>query len=218
MILFAFACTGQMFGQAYQPVAMQEVDDIAIIDNKKEMKMKPEITTELDIKFLTEFLLWGDQKMIALLKNLNEEEFNRSFGELAGSIHSKTAHILSIYEFFIKIIEGTPPDGFPDQSHLSREELITKWEAVVVQWPALVAQTGKGDLFALPLAADQRVEAQHIFLDALLHTSHHRGQILTFIRLLGKTKEEVHPRDTNIDYFKYVFTERKELVYPAANK
>ena len=180
--------------------------------------MNAQISNDIDIQFLTEYLLWSDRKVVSLLKKLKEEEFNRSFGELTGSIHSKTAHILSIYEFFIKIIEGTPHDKFPDLSHLNQKELIAKWETILEQWPGLVKGTEKSDLLGLPLAGNQRVEAEHIFLDALLHTVHHRGQILTFIRLLGKTKEEVHPRDTNLDYLLYLFAEHKELIHPPDNK
>lgn len=180
--------------------------------------MTPGLSPDINVQFLTKYLLWGDQRTIALLKKRNEEEFNRSFGELTGSIHSKTAHILSIYEFFIKIIEGTPHDQFPDLSHLNQKELIAKWETILEQWPGLVKRTEESDLLGLPLAGGQKVEAQHIFLDALLHTVHHRGQILTFIRLIGKTKEEVHPKDTNLDYLMYLFAEHKELIYPPDNK
>lgn len=174
--------------------------------------------SEVDVQFLTEFVLWGDEKIIVLLKKLSNEEFNRSFGELVGSVQSKTAHILSIYDFFVAILEGKAHDKFPDLSHLSQEELIAKWEHFLVHWPKLVASIDQERLFALPPAKGQRVEAKHIFLDAVLHSSHHRGQILSFLRLLGKTKGDMHPDETNLDYFRFVFTKHQELVHPPANK
>lgn len=173
------------------------------------------LNSEIDSQLFTEFLLWGDQKLINLIKNLSEDEFNRSLGELVGSVHSKTAHILSIYEFFNGILMGKPSDTFPDLSYLTKEELITKWESFLIEWPKLLAETNENQLFALPLAGNQQVEAKHIFTDAAIHTIHHRGQILTFIRLLGKDKADINPRDTNLDYLMFVFAERNEIIHPA---
>jgi uncharacterized damage-inducible protein DinB len=172
--------------------------------------------SEIDNQLFTEFLLWGDQKIINLIKNLSEDEFNHSFGELVGSVHGKTAHILSIYEFFNGILIDKPYDAFPDLSYLTQKELISKWELYLIEWPKLVTKTNENQLFALPLAGNQQVEAKHIFTDAAFHTIHHRGQILTFIRLLGKNKEDVNPRDTNMDYLMFVFAERNEIIRPAA--
>lgn len=167
-----------------------------------------------DAQFLTEYLVWGDTKMVSILEKLNEEEFNHDFNELSGNIRSKTAHILSVYEFFIKIIEGNPYQTFPDLGHLTRDELIEKWWDVIDKWPDLVRKNPNG-LYALPLAGDQRVDVGHIYFDAMIHTIHHRAQLLTFFRLLEKSKEDIHPRDTNADYLMYLFQEKNEYIYPA---
>jgi len=55
----------------------------------------------IDANFLAEYLMWGDRRIVAILEKLSEEDFNKPFNELSGNIHSKTAHILSIYEFFL---------------------------------------------------------------------------------------------------------------------
>ena len=169
----------------------------------------------MNLHLLTEHLMWGDAKLLNLLKGLTEEEFHQPFTRTSGNIHTKTAHIISAYEFFIKILEGRPYDRFPDLTDQPRDALLGRWESIVEVWPSFVKDTPEDALFALPLAGGQRVEAQHIFVDALLHTTHHRAQLLTFIRLLGKTTEEVSPRDTNLDYLMFLFLEHSERIRPA---
>lgn len=165
---------------------------------------------------LNEYLGWSDRRLLAVLKKLSDEEFQREFAPLAGSIHHKTAHIVSIYVFFQSILEGNPLEQFPDLSHLNRLELIDRWEGIIEQWPNLWG-SNQDKLLPLPLAGNQRVEAREVFVDALLHTVHHRGQILTMVRLLGKDKEAVHPRDTNLDYLMFLLKQHPEAIYPANN-
>ena len=169
----------------------------------------------MNLQLLTEHLMWGDSKLVNLLKGLTEEEFHRPFTGASGNIHTKTAHIISVYEFFIKILEGQPYDRFPDLTDLPKDVLLARWESVIEVWPGFVEATPDAALYGLPLAGGQRVEAQHIFLDALLHTTHHRAQLLTFIRLLGKTTEEVSPKDTNLDYLMFLYLEHPEQIHPA---
>lgn len=172
-------------------------------------------TQAFTLQSLNDYLIWSDRKFILLLKQLSDEEFHRSFGELAGSIHSKTAHILSIYEFFIKILEKEPDNQYPDLSGLSRRELIEKWEDVARFWLALFEQSS--GLHAIPLAGNRRVEKKHILLDVMLHTVHHRGQILTMIRLLGKDSEEIPTESMNMDYLHYLFHTQPGQIHPALN-
>lgn len=167
-----------------------------------------------DAGYLAQYLMWGDTKIVAALETLTEEEFNRPFEELSGNIHSKTAHILSIYEFFVAILENRPHSEFPSFDHLTKDQLISKWKEILITWPQKTENIQTG-LFALPLANNQRVDVQHIYFDALLHTIYHRGQIITFIRLLGKSKEDLHPRELNTDYLNYVFTEKRHFIHSA---
>lgn len=170
----------------------------------------------MDLDLLTEHLAWSDRRLLAILRDLAEAEFDRSFTEASGNLRSKTAHIVSVYEFFIGILEGDPHDRFPDLSDQPKESLLATWDRVTEVWPDYVRSTPGDALFGLPLAEGRRVEARHIFLDALLHTTHHRGQLLTFIRLLGKTTDEIPPSATNLDYLLFLFQLHPELVHPAS--
>ena len=84
-------------------------------------------------------------------------------------------------------------------------------------WPKLVKDQSEG-LYALPPAGNQRVDVSDIYFDAMIHTIHHRGQLLTFIRLLGKSKEDVSPSETNTDYLTYLFLKHGEHIYPPSDR
>lgn len=169
----------------------------------------------IDAKLATDYVAWGDDRLIQLLGALWDEDYDRDFGELTGSIRRKAAHIVSVYDFFLAILDGDPFDSFPDRSQLSRKELLERWRRVVDDWSARVEATESG-LYGLPLAGARRVDVQHIYFDALTRTVHHRGQILTMLRLLGKGADEVHPRDTNLDYLMFLFQEKPGEVHPPA--
>ncbi|SNS72397.1 Uncharacterized damage-inducible protein DinB (forms a four-helix bundle) [Ekhidna lutea] len=161
------------------------------------------------------YMKWSDLKIINILENISDEDYNKEFNALSGNIRSKASHIISIYEYFIALLRKEQIDGFPDKSGLSRTELISLWKKDLQELERLM--TKEQGLIALPLAGNQRVQAKHIYLDASLHTIHHKGQILTMLRMMGKSKEDLHPRDTNMDYLWYLFSAKKEEIRPAIN-
>lgn len=173
---------------------------------------------KLDLRLISEYQIWGDKKIFHVIKEMSDENYFKEFDGLTGSIHAKLAHIVSIQDFFVKIMEGTPYDAFPDFTHLSKDDILVMAENLSGKWMGLVNST-KSETYPLALANNQRVNVEHIFVDAVMHSVQHRAQIQSFIRLLGYGKEELHPKDANLDYFNYLFTERKsEFILPAKNE
>jgi len=168
----------------------------------------------IHIKLLTDYLVWGDHRLINILDRLTDNDYNKEFNKLSGNISNRSAHIVSIYEFFLKILEGKPYDNFPDLNGLTKNELLSKWKNSLEIWQSNVNKTKDG-LYGLPLAGGKQVDVKHIYVDAMMHTVHHRAQILTFIRLLGKTKDDLHPKDTNLDYLMYLFSKHPEMINEA---
>ena len=155
----------------------------------------------------------GDNLVINALKKITEDEFRKSFGELAGSIASKAGHIVGIYEFFVRTIEGDPLASFPSYEHLPKDDLISKWKELLSSLEFLVTNN-KYRLLEIPLAKGKFVNVELVYMDAIFHTLHHRGQILSFIRAQDIGKDVVHPRDVNVDFLNYLFKEQSQLVYP----
>ncbi|MEQ8878425.1 MAG: DinB family protein [Cyclobacteriaceae bacterium] len=175
--------------------------------------MKGKIFTSGDI---WSYMVWSDHRLIRILENISDEDYDREFNELSGNVRSKAAHIVSIYEFFLNTLEGKGPAQFPDKSDLSRLELVSLWKSYLLEMQDYI--TSSHGLVALPLAENQRVDVNHVFLDAAIHTIHHRGQILTMLRLMGKSKSDIHPGDTNMDYLMYLFAEKNEEIHPTLQK
>lgn len=168
---------------------------------------------DLKVPDFWDYLIWSDNRMLNILESISEKEYNHEFLGLVGSIKSKASHIVSIYDFFISIFEGTPLESFPDRSQLTKTELIKLWREDIAALKVF-ANSGN-DYYALPLANNQQVAASHIILDAGLHSVHHRGQLLTMLRMLGKGKDVIHPRDTNMDYLTYLFEQKTNEIRPA---
>jgi hypothetical protein len=97
---------------------------------------------------------------------------------------------------------------------MNLSELLNKWKKSLEIWQSNVIKTKDG-LYGLPLAGGRQVDVKHIYIDAMMDTVHHRVQILTFIRLLGKTKDYLHPKDTNLDYLMYLFGAHPEMIHEA---
>ncbi len=104
-----------------------------------------------DLQGISDYLVWSDERIAALLDRLTGEEFAHDLGELTGSLHSKTAHIVSIYDSSPSILDGEPCDEFPDRSHLSRAELLKRGREILSMRPGSVSGREAG-LGALPLA------------------------------------------------------------------
>lgn len=169
--------------------------------------------TEFKVPDIWDYLVWSDHRMLNILESISEKDYEYEFSGLAGSIKSKSSHIVSIYDFFISIFKGEPLASFPDRSGLTKKELLELWRDDLRKLK--VFANSAHDFYPLPLANNQRVAARHIILDACLHTVHHRGQLLTMLRMLGKGKDDIHPRDTNMDYLTYLFALKPNEILPA---
>jgi hypothetical protein len=68
---------------------------------------------EMDV--LTDYLVWSDPRLISLLEGLTEEELGREFNDLSGNVQAKTAHIVSIHDFFISRLDEEPYGRFQSE-------------------------------------------------------------------------------------------------------
>ncbi len=170
-----------------------------------------------DIEFYTDYMIWGDYAAINAIEKISEEEYRKSFGELAGSIATKAGHLVGIIEYFVKAIEGNPYDSFPSFADLSKEDLIRKWKELLDIWKDFVINKKYG-YFEMPIAKGSFVNIELVFADALFHTIHHRAQILSFLRILGKGKDEIHPRDVNVDFINYLYKQQSQQILKTPKK
>ena len=172
-----------------------------------------------DIEFYIDYMIWGDYAAIKAIEQISEEEYRRSLGALAGSVATKAGHLVGIIEFFVEAINGNPYDNFPSFADLSKTDLIEKWKELLDTWKELV-KTKKYGFLEIPLAKGSYLNLELVYADAIFHSIHHRAQILSYLRILGKGKEEIHPQDVNVDFINYLYKNQNQIILktPVRNK
>ena len=141
---------------------------------------------------LAEYQIWADDQARRILTHLTEEEFSRDILPPFGSIRSLCAHITLAIEFNLK--RHVDKEEF-DPEELGEEIYIAPKEGLLETWR-------QADLRLLDYAGS-RTEETYVFpnflgdgqitLDQddylsqyLLHTQHHRAQIMSALRVMGK--------------------------------
>lgn len=124
---------------------------------------------------------------------------------------------MGIIEYFVKAKEGNPYDSFPSFAELSKDDLIRKWKELLDVRKNFVNKRNYR-YFEMSIAKGSFVNIGLIFADRLFHTIHHKAQILSFLRILGKGKDEIHPRDVNVDFISYLYKEQNQLILNTPKK
>ena len=139
---------------------------------------------------LAEYQIWADGVIIRLLRELSEEEFDRDALPPYGSIRNLCTHIILAMEFNI---EGRAhkkridPHQIGEEIHsLGQEALLARWretDAKLLEY----ARTIPDEDYIFPnflAEGEMRVNSGDFFMQYLLHTQHHRGQIMSALRAM----------------------------------
>jgi uncharacterized damage-inducible protein DinB len=145
----------------------------------------------MDLVKLASYQIWADGVIIRLLRELSQEEFDREVLPPFGSIRNLCTHIILAMEFNI---EGRAhkrridPNQIGEEIHsLDQEALLAKWketDAKLLEY----AKTREEEDYIFPNflgEGEMRVGSGDFFMQYLLHTQHHRGQIMSALRLMG---------------------------------
>lgn len=141
---------------------------------------------------LAEYQIWADGVIIKLLRELSHEEFDRDVLPPFGSIRNLCTHIILAMEFNL---EGRAwkkkidPNQIGEAiNSLDQEALLSKWretDAKLLEY----AKTRTEEDYNFPNflgEGEMRVSSGDFFMQYLLHTQHHRGQIMSALRAMEK--------------------------------
>ncbi|MFQ5831372.1 MAG: DinB family protein [Candidatus Thorarchaeota archaeon] len=135
---------------------------------------------------LGQYLIWADEAIWNLVKNLTDEEFAQSSGGGMRSIRARYVHLaLDIYQWY-NDWTGESPEDEPDFENMPRDELF---ESIAVYERKLVDLIKNRAFDALELDADGnkiRVVFSEFLFHMVNHSTYHRGQIVASLRGLGK--------------------------------
>ena len=146
----------------------------------------------MNLQRLAEYQIWADDKARELLGGLTEEEFSRDVLPPFGSIRNLCAHITLAIEFNLKHHvdkEEFDPEELGGEIYTApKERLLEKWrQADLRLLEYSESRTDETYVFRNFLGEGQIALDQDDYLSQyLLHTQHHRAQIMSALRVMGK--------------------------------
>ena len=146
----------------------------------------------MDLKRLAEYQIWADDQARKLLLDLTEEEFSKDVLPPFGSIRNLCAHITLAIEFNLKLQvdkEEFDLEECREEIYTApKERLLEMWrQADLRLLEYSESRTDETYVFRNFLGEGQITLDQDDYLSQyLLHTQHHRGQIMSALRVMGK--------------------------------
>ena len=147
-----------------------------------------------DIAYVAELYAynrWANQKALAAVAQLSEEQRKRPMGSSFSSLHDTLVHILGGEWIWLERWLGRSPRSLPSSDE------VADWAALARRWKQLdedqqrfLSQLTAADLTKSITYVNQRGETWTYPLWQLLvhvanHSSYHRGQATTLLRQLG---------------------------------
>ncbi|MHA2118925.1 MAG: DinB family protein [Candidatus Thorarchaeota archaeon] len=147
----------------------------------------PSGVIRLTFKDLAEYHVWTGNKMRAVVERLKDKEFTKkALGD--HSVRSICEHMLMALATCFNIADDDWNESIYDWvKQASKLEMMAKWNELDLRLSEVVREIPQGTI-KVPHISDEPFEMQvmDFFMQYVLHTTHHRGQLVLALRLLGK--------------------------------
>ena len=136
-------------------------------------------------KHLADYHLWAGWKMRELLSGLDADDFSQEvFGT---SPRELVQHIVIALETCFYFIEDEKDKSVFDRvKRLPRQELLKRWEVLDTRLSHAIEEIPQ-DKFIVKHIQDEpfEIDVVDFFLQYLIHTTHHRGQLAMVLSEMG---------------------------------
>ena len=140
----------------------------------------------MTFKNLGNYHIWTGDRMRIAIEKLEEKEFTQ---EIAGkTVKGICEHIVAALEtcFFIAD-QATDKSVFNRIESLSKHELLTRWEVLDQRLGRIIQEIPQGDIEVSHVSEEPiTINLFDFYLQYLLHTTHHRGQLAILLKTLGE--------------------------------
>ncbi len=166
--------------------------NITIRVRNRILKLQKTYIFVMDLTKLAKYNIWANDKTRNLLRELTEEEFNRAVLPPYGSIRSLVAHIVLAIEInFVLRVDGGTMDGNDRWESLCRlpmGELLDLWRGMDLRLIGFSSTHMDLDAVFPNFLGEGEIQVGHddYFTQYLIHTVHHRAQVMSALRLMGK--------------------------------
>jgi uncharacterized damage-inducible protein DinB len=134
---------------------------------------------------MADYHLWAGWKMRELLSDVDAETFLKVVG--GRSPKDLVQHIVLALETCFFYIDNQKDDAvFERAKRLPRQELLQRWEALDTRLSQAIEEIPQGKIAVTHITdAPFEVDLVDFFLQYLIHTTHHRGQLAMILSNLG---------------------------------
>ena len=134
---------------------------------------------------LGEYLIWADAAIWEIVKDLSDEEFERTLYETGGSIHRRYIHLVQdTWEWFHDWHSEEPEE--PDFLNMTRKELYQFIIEYTGKWISLIEKRTVNEYRDERAGKVLTLQFDEMFFHVVNHYTYHRGQIVMALKLLGK--------------------------------
>ncbi|TFG26947.1 hypothetical protein EU527_19130 [Candidatus Thorarchaeota archaeon] len=136
-------------------------------------------------KYLSDYHLWAGWKMREVLRELDTDNFTK---EIAGkSAKGIVQHmVLALETCFFYIDDEKDDSVFERVSRLPRQELLRRWEILDTRLSQAIGEIPQGKISVTHIRDEPfEIDVFDFFLQYLIHTTHHRGQLAMVLSELG---------------------------------
>jgi len=144
-----------------------------------------------DLERMFEYTVWANRRVVRAAATLPADEFKKDMGSSHGGVRGTLCHILSAEWIWLERWKGVSPPRLLDESEFQDiTALRERWKVVErhrqswfdsLQQRDVAAPVRYRSLEGKPYEAPLWQLAQHV----TNHSSYHRGQVVTLLRLLG---------------------------------
>ena len=136
-------------------------------------------------KNLADYHLWAGWKMRELLHDIDADTFVKQIGKR--SPKDLVQHIVLALETCFFFAEQSKDESVFDRvKRLPKQELLKRWEVLDTRLSTAIEQIPQGKIPVTHIKEEPfEIDVVDFFLQYLLHTTHHRGQLVLVLSKLG---------------------------------
>lgn len=149
--------------------------------------------TASEIRRLFAYNKWANDRMLASLDQLSDEQFTRALGSSFSSIRDTAAHIAVGEWVWLSRWQGTSPKARPDWAKApALGELKTRFAEIEAQRSDYLSSLSDADVtrllsFTLFDGTQDTQPFESQFQHLVNHGTYHRGQVAAMLRQVGAT-------------------------------
>ena len=135
---------------------------------------------------MSRYLQWADGQIWNIVSTLSEEEYSKDLGNNIGSIKRRYVHLAEDYLEWYFDWTGKVSEEMPDFNSMERSEIFQSVQQSINKFIAMIEDRS---IESIQIDTDKEkitISFEEIFFHLVNHSTYHRGQIVTALRILGK--------------------------------